>query len=67
MNKPISIILIIAGVILIIYGINASNSVGSGFSRMFTGSPTHETLWLLIGGVAAIVIGLTGMLRGPKS
>jgi len=66
MNKPVSLALLIGGIILIIYGVSASNSVGSSFSRMFTGSPTDKTIWLLIGGVAATVIGLVGVLRGSK-
>lgn len=66
MNKPLSLALLIAGVILIIYGISASDSIGSDFSRLFTGSPTDKTIWLLIGGVVATALGLSGVLRGPK-
>ena len=47
--------LLAIGIILIIYGISANNSVSSDVSRFFTGSPTDRTLWLLIGGVAAAV------------
>lgn len=66
MNKAVSLALLIGGIILIIYGISASNSVGSGFSRMFTGSPTDKTIWLLIGGAVAAVIGLVGVLSGSR-
>ncbi len=67
MNKPISLALLVVGVILIIYGVSASESLGSDFSRFFTGSPTDRTIWLLIGGAAAAAVGLTGMMRGSKS
>jgi len=67
MSKLLSLILLAAGVILTIYGIDASDSVGSGFSRMFTGAPTDKTIWLLLGGLVAGVVGLAGMLRGSKS
>lgn len=67
MNKPVSLALLVGGIILIIYGVSASDSVGSGFSRLFTGAPTDKTIWLLIGGVVATVIGLAGVLRGSKS
>jgi hypothetical protein len=67
MNKPLSFALLIGGIILIIYGLNASDSVGSSFSRMFTGSPTDKTIWLLIGGIVAAAIGLGGLIRGSKS
>ncbi len=66
MNRPASLALLVGGIILIVYGVSASDSVGSSFSRMFTGSPTDRTIWLLIGGAAATVIGLAGVLRGSK-
>ena len=67
MNKPVSLALLVVGVILIIYGVSASESLGSDFSRFFTGSPTDRTIWLLIGGAAAAAVGFTGMMRGSKS
>jgi hypothetical protein len=67
MNKALFLALLVAGVILIIYGLSASDSVGSSFSRMFTGSPTDKTIWLLVGGAAAAAVGLVGLLRGSKS
>jgi hypothetical protein len=66
MNKLISIALLVAGITLIVYGVSASNSVGSGVSRMFTGAPTDKTLWFLIGGGVAAAVGLAGLLRGSK-
>jgi len=67
MNKIISLILLVGGIGLIIYGINASDSIGSSFSRFFTGNPTDKAMWLLIGGTAAAAVGLVGLLRGSKS
>ena len=64
MNKPLSLILLIVGIILTIYGISASNSIGSGFSQLFTGAPTDKSIWLLVGGIVAGVVGLVGLLRG---
>ena len=66
MNKPISLALLAGGIILVIYGISASNSFGSSVSRTFTGSPTDRTIWVLIGGVVAVVAGLAGFMRGSK-
>jgi hypothetical protein len=67
MNKPISLALLVGGVILIVYGVNASNSNASGFSRFFTGDPTDKTMWLLIGGAVAIIAGAAGLIRGIKT
>jgi Protein of unknown function (DUF3185) len=53
-------------VVLISIGINATNSLSSDVSRFFTGSPTDKAIWILIGGIAAAVVGLTGTLRGSK-
>jgi hypothetical protein len=64
MNKPIALALLIGGIVLIVCGVNASDSTASGFSRFFTGNPTDKTMWLLIGGTVAAVAGLAGMLRG---
>ena len=67
MNKPVSIALLIIGCVLVVYGINASNSVGSDVSRAFTGAPTDKTVWLLVGGILAGITGLFGLFRGSKS
>ncbi len=67
MNKILSLALLAGGVVLIIYGISASNSIGSDFSRMFSGSPTDKTIWLLLGGVVLAAIGAGGLVRGSKS
>ena len=66
MNRIFPLALLIGGVVLIIYGINATNSFSSDVSRFFTGSPTDKAVWMLIGGIVAAVIGLVGTLRGSK-
>jgi hypothetical protein len=67
MNKAISIALLVGGIILLVFGINASNSFGSDVSRFFTGSPTDKAVWMMVGGVVASIIGLVGLLRPSKS
>ena len=59
--------LLVGGIVLIIFGISASESIGSDFSRLFTGAPTDRSLWLLVGGIVATAIGAGGMFRGSKS
>jgi hypothetical protein len=66
MNRITSLALLIGGVVLMIIGINATNSFSSDVSRFFTGSPTDKAIWMVIGGVIAAVIGLRGTLRGSK-
>ena len=66
MNRIISLALLVGGVILIIVGINATNSFNSDVSRFFTGSPTDKAIWMLIAGIVAVVVGLGGSFRGSK-
>ena len=66
MNKIASLALLVGGVVLMIIGINATNSFGSDVSRFFTGSPTDKAVWMLIGGIVATIAGLTMTLRGGK-
>ena len=67
MNRLVSLAFLAAGVLLVIFGISASKSLGSDISRFFTGSPTDKAIWMLIGGVVLGVIGLVGLLRGSRS
>jgi hypothetical protein len=66
MNKPVSLALLVVGIVLLIYGVSASDSIGSSFSRLFTGAPTDKTIWFLVGGGVAAAVGLAGLLRGSK-
>ena len=66
MDKGISVVLLIIGILLIIWGVHASESFNSGVSRFFTGSPTDKTIWFLIGGIVVGIVGLFGLFRGSK-
>lgn len=67
MNKAISLALLIGGIVLIVYGVSANDSIGGRFTRFFTGSPTDETIWMLLGGIVIAIIGAGGLLRGSKT
>ena len=63
MNKNMSIALLVAGIILLGFGLNAYHSASSDVSRFFTGAPTDKALWLLIGGLAASIVGFLGLAQ----
>jgi uncharacterized membrane-anchored protein len=66
MYKIVSVALLVAGVILLIFGLNAYHSASSDVSRFFTGAPTDKALWLLIGGLTAGIVGVLGLARNTK-
>ncbi len=66
MNKSISLALLAVGVILLIYGINASNSTASSIHNAISGNPTDRSIWLIAGGALGIVIGGAGLLLGRR-
>jgi hypothetical protein len=66
MNKLLSMAILTGGIILMIVGINATNSFSSDVSRFFTGSPTNKAVWMLIGGIVAALIGFTTLMRNAK-
>jgi hypothetical protein len=63
MNKGIPVALLVIGVILLIFGLNAYHSASSDVSRFFTGAPTDKALWLLIGGAVLSILGVLGLVR----
>jgi hypothetical protein len=66
MNKAVSLALLVGGIVLIVLGISATNSFSSDVSRFFTGSPTDKAVWMLIGGIVALAVGIFGV-RGRKA
>jgi len=67
MDKTISLAILAGGILLVIFGVSASNSVSSDISRIFTDAPTDKAIWMLVGGVVVTIIGLVGLLRGSRS
>jgi len=52
------IVLLAAGVVLFVVGMNASHSVADRWSNFFSGHFTDATVWYIVGGVVAAVAGL---------
>ena len=61
-------VLLVVGVILLIIGLNASDSVADRLSSFFTGHFTDATTWYLVAGIASVVGGLMlAMFGGRKA
>jgi hypothetical protein len=67
-RRIIGLVLIAGGGVLIYLGVTTGqNSFAGWFSENILGRPTDTTLYYIIGGVAAIVIGLVLLLiRGRR-
>jgi len=63
MNKNISVVFLVVGIMLIALGLNAYHSASSDVSRFFTGAPTDKALWLLIGGAIISIVGFSGLAQ----
>jgi hypothetical protein len=64
MHKLFSLAIIACGIALIVIGVSATNSFSSDVSRFFTGSPTNKAIWMLLGGIVVVIIGLGGLTSG---
>ena len=66
MNNIVGLAIFAVGIVLLVFGFNASHSFGSDVSRFFTGNPTDKSIWFLVGGAAAVIVGLVVAIRGGR-
>ncbi len=65
-GRILGLVLLAGGIVLLVFGYNASQSVGEQVVESFTGRFTQQTTWYIIGGIAAIVGGAALALRGGE-
>jgi len=68
MNKISSLAILVAGVILLIFGLNSAESIASETNELVTGAPTDKSIWLIVLGVIALISGGVSFFfrRSPK-
>ncbi len=64
-QRILGIVLLIVGIVLLAFGLHASNSAVDQVSNTFIGRFTQTTMWYIIGGIGLAVIGLLVSLFGP--
>lgn len=62
-NKIIGIALLVAGIIALFFGFQASQSLGEQLHETFVGRFSESTVWYFILGGAATVAGLVLLLK----
>lgn len=63
-RKLLSLVLISLGVLLLIWGIQASDSFSSQVSEVFTGTSSDKAMSLMIAGIVSLVVGSYLRFRG---
>ena len=67
-NRILGLVIVAAGIVLLIFGINATHAPLERVSDAVTGRYTNQTMWYIIGGVIAVVGGgllaIAGRRRG---
>jgi hypothetical protein len=58
MEKIIGVISLVIGIMLLVWGHNMAESIGSQVQQAFTGAPTDRSMYFYIGGVALALYGL---------
>lgn len=61
MKKMISAALVVGGLLLLYFGYQESQSLGSEIEEALTGSPDSSVMWMIIGGAVATIAGLVGL------
>jgi uncharacterized membrane protein len=57
-QRIIGIVLLVVGVAVLFYGMNASHSLADRLSNTWSGRFTERTTWYIIGGAASGLLGL---------
>lgn len=66
-TRIVGFVLLIAGIALLLFGLNAADSVAEQVRETVTGRFSTVTTWYIIGGIAAIVGGCVLALFGKSS
>jgi hypothetical protein len=59
MQRIIGVIALVTGIILLMWGHNMAESIGSQAQQAFTGAPSDRAMYFYIGGVVLALYGLS--------
>jgi hypothetical protein len=66
-SRVLGIMMLVAGIALFLFGMNASDSVADTVTEGVTGRYTDKTMWYLIGGGVLAIGGAAMALVGPRN
>ena len=65
-QRIIGIVMLAGGVVLVVIGMNSSNSFADQMSNTFTGRFTDKTQWFIAGGTVAAIVGACLLFFGGR-
>lgn len=65
-GRVVAMLLLVIGLVLLVAGMIASDSVGDQLSKTFTGEFTDSTSFMILGGLIMAVIGGVVMIFGGR-
>ncbi|AUG52536.1 DUF3185 family protein [Thalassospira marina] len=66
MSRVLGAALLVIGILLLVFGMNATDKPVEELSNTFLGHYTDETMWYLVGGGAAAVAGFLLVIFGGR-
>lgn len=66
MIRIVSFAVLAGGLVLLFMGYDASRSLGSEVSKLFTGNPSDRATMFIVAGVVLTALGLGGVVFGAK-
>ncbi|MGH6618647.1 MAG: DUF3185 family protein [Alphaproteobacteria bacterium] len=66
-GRAIAVVLLVLGVVLLIFGINASDAPADRISEAFTGKFTDSTMLYLILGAVGVAVGAVMLFLGRRA
>lgn len=66
-SRILGVVLLVVGIVLLVWGLNSSHSVGNQATNLVTGHFTNTTMWYIIGGIVLGLLGLLMTIFGPRS
>ena len=62
MSKIPALAILVVGVVLLVFGLQSSDSITSNVSQAVTGAPTDKSIWLIVLGVIGVLSGGLGLV-----
>ena len=67
-RRAVGVGLLVAGLALLVFGLDSSGSLANELSETFTGAPTDRTMWMIVGGIGTAAVGaVLAIAPGPRS